>query len=57
MLRMNIGIAVSCAFVAACQSNGQVANTEVGSAPSSAIQETEPLSFRIDGMRHVNGAL
>ena len=27
------------------------------SAPGSALQETEPLEFRIDGMRRVNGAL
>jgi hypothetical protein len=57
MLRMTIAIAVSCAALAACKSDSTLSSSSVGSAPSSAIQETEPLSFRVDGMRRVNGAL
>tara|TARA_R110002096_G_scaffold44524_9_gene119862 strand:+ start:14430 stop:14567 length:138 start_codon:yes stop_codon:yes gene_type:complete len=34
-----------------------IAKNNAESTPGSAIQETEPLEFRIDGMRRVNGAL
>ena len=57
MMRMTIGIAVFCVALVACKSDSTLSSSSVGSAPSSAIQETEPLSFRIDGMRRVNGAL
>jgi len=48
-----IPIALSLSFVsfAGCSESAQDVKTP------SAVRETEPLAFRIDGMKRVNGAL
>jgi len=47
-------VALGCNSAKESQPN---AKNNAESTPASAIQETEPLEFRIDGMRRVNGAL
>ncbi len=54
-LVLTLGVtAVGCTSTKEAQPSGKRVTQN---APASAIQETEPLEFRIDGMRRVNGAL